>query len=245
MASKATFTLPTVTVAEGTTKQQRNAYAASVRQAIADEKRAAITAGMYLTLAKATFTADETEAWKSWATEVTRKSIKTVDSYIAVAKAYSSSTKATQGKVASWTFEALQAFASVPEEDRPAVVAAVVAEDSNPSPEVVRTARDIVRDEKLSPAERAEKDAARRKRERETAASKTEEARKALSTLIGSKGVSSKSPEQLLQIGAVLADGHGQKIAEAAIKAYFVNLKALADKLAERDASKGKDKQDS
>lgn len=184
MATKPKLELPTIEVVEGTIKQQRSAYGAGARQAIADEKRAAIVAGMYLTLGKATFTADETDEWKDWATSVTRKSIKTVDSYIAVAKAYSSSTRALQSKVSDWTFEALQAYASVDPDDRAAVVAAVVAEDSNPSPELVRTARDIAKDEKLTDAERSEKDAAKRKRDRQRDEDKTTEMVKALAPIL-------------------------------------------------------------
>lgn len=231
----------TVLPVEGSIKQQREGYGRHIRQAIADEKRAAITAGLYLTLAKATFTADEIEGeggWKDWATKATRKSLKTIDSYIAVAKAYSASPKALQNTVADWTFEALQAYASVPESDRKAVVEMVKSEDSNPSPEVVRTARDIVKDESLSDAERAERDAAKRKREKANAASKTAEMVKTLSPVLNR--FKTDAEFKAFAVGVEIGLAHKDaKTIEAAVKQYRVQrekasevVKNAAEKLA-------------
>lgn len=209
--------LSSVQTVEGTIKQQRTAYARGVRDAIADEKRAALRAGQYGLLAKATFTADEVEAWKVWAVEVFRKSYKTVESYLAVAKAYEASPKAVQASVKDWTFEALQAFASVEADDRKAVVEAVKAEDSNPSPDVVRAAREIVKDSKLSDSERSEKAKAKAKREKETAASKTVELADALKPLL--KGIKTDGEFKALSVGIELGRaGHDEKILADAIK---------------------------
>lgn len=181
----ATLNIEVVPMAEDTKpKDARVSYAKSIKAALLDEKRAAITAGCYLALAKATFTADEMDDWKSWSVEVTRKSYKTVESYLAVGKAYASSSKTLQGRIKDWTFEALQAYASVPVDDRPNVVTAVLAEDSNPSPELVRTARDIAKDEKLTDAERNEKDAAKRKRDKQRNEDKTVEMVKTLAPVL-------------------------------------------------------------
>jgi H2-forming N5,N10-methylenetetrahydromethanopterin dehydrogenase-like enzyme len=234
MATKqTTFDLPVIETVEGTVKQQRAAYGAGARQAIADEKRAAIVAGCYLTLGKATFTADETDEWKDWATSVTRKSIKTVDSYIAVAKAFTTSPKAMQGKVKDWTFEALQAFATVDADDRAAVVEAVLIEDSNPSPELVRTARDIARDEKLTEKERNDKAAARAKREKDGKAAKTEAAREQVKSLVGNRKLATLKPRDLMLIGLMVGIAHGEEHGEAGIKSFFIQREAAEKKLAE------------
>lgn len=238
MSATADLAVPTVSAVEGTVKEQRKAYGAGARQAIREEKRAAITAGLYLKLAKDTFTQDEKEEWQAWAKEATRKSMATVDQYIAVAKVYSASTKSDQRKIADWPFESLQAFSTVPEEDRKDVLAAVLAEDSHPAPELVRTARDIAKDERLSPEERTAKEAARAKREKDGKAEKTETARKALASFIGTKGPASKSPEALVLIGVQLGIAHGEEHANAGTKAYFANLAKLAENLAKRDAAK-------
>jgi len=211
------MTLPTIEIVEGTAKQQRTAYANATRAALADEKRAAITAGCYLTLAKGTFTADEMDAWKEWAVSVTRKSLKTVDSYIAVAKAFSGSPKGLQNKVQGWTFEALQAYASVDPEDRAAVVATATAEDSDPTPELVRASREIVRDEKLTDSERNEKAAAKLKRDKENAASKTEQLVSDLKPLL--KKVKTDSEFAALIVGIEIGRAHrDEKLVSDALK---------------------------
>lgn len=219
-------------------KDQRAEYGRLTREAIADEKRAAITAGCYLNLAFAGFTAEELKSgkWDEWATGATRKSIKTVEAYMAIGKAYTTSRKTEQKVISEWTMEALQAYAHTPEQDRPKVVAAVKAEDSNPSPEVVRAARDIIRDEQLSDDERNTRAAAKAKREAKTAADKTEAAREAVDMLIGRK--TSLTPEQYLLIGVEVALAHG-KYAEDGVKSYFVQ-RAEAKRKADEKAAKAK-----
>lgn len=214
-----------VQVIEGTTKQQRAGYASAIRTALDDEKRAAIIAGQNGLLAKATFTLDEMDAWKDWATKVFRKSYKTVESYLAVAKAYEASTKAQQSKVSGWTFEALQAYASVPESDRNAVIAAV-PDKQNPSPEQVRTARDETKLAKLTPAERKQREADRKQREKDGKAERTEKVLQDCKATF--RSLKTEGERKAFATGVVIGKQHDEEILLAALKQYEQQLAASA-----------------
>ena len=235
----AAITIELVEVSEELTKaKQRVEFGKLIRSAIADEKRAAITAGCYLAKCKATFTADEVEAWKAWAVEVTRKSYKTVESYLAVGKAFESSPSAVKTAVSGWTFEALQAFASVDADDRKAVVEAVKAEDSNPSPEVVRAAREIVKDSKLTDSDRSEKAAAKKKRDKQRDEDKTTEMVKAISPLLNKLTTDAEFKAFALGVEVGIAHKDSELIGKA-VKLYRTQkeaagsvVKKAAEKLA-------------
>lgn len=208
-----------VTEATGSVKQQRATYGKAIRVALEDEKRAAITAGLYLMLSKATFTADELDEWKAWSVSVSRKSYKTVESYLAVGKAYASSTATLQGKIKDWTFEALQAYASVTPDDRATVVAEVG--DSSPTVEAVRTTRDAVKDSKLSESERKQRAADKSKREKQRAEDKTVEMVKSLSPMLnklqGDREFDAFKSGLVIGLGYTASD---EKLLTAAVKQY-------------------------
>jgi predicted NAD-dependent protein-ADP-ribosyltransferase YbiA (DUF1768 family) len=227
MASKLNIELVTVSD-ELTKKQQRAEYGKLTRAALLDEKRAAITVGCYLAGCKSTFTADELDEWKTWAVEVTRKSYKTCESYLAVGKAYQSSAATIRNTVEGWTFEALQAFASVPADDRKAVVEMVKAEDSNPSPELVRATREIVKDEALTDAERNERAAAKKKRDKQRDEDKTTEMVKAVSPLLNKLTTDADFKAFLLGVEVGIAHKDSELIGKA-VKLYRTQKEAAGN----------------
>lgn len=222
MSDKLTITAPTII--DGTVKQQRTAYSKAIREALDTELRAAVTAGQYGLLAKATFTLDEMDEWKTWAVAVFRKSYKTVESYLAVAKSYEASTKGQQAKVGGWTFEALQAYASVPEADRN-VVLETVADKQNPTPEMVRTARDEAKLAKLTPAERKQRESDRKQRERDGKAEKTLAILQAVEGPIFRK-LKSEAERKAFALGVTIGKQHDTDLLLAALKQYEAKLEA-------------------
>lgn len=221
----ASLTIAAPEVLEGTVAQQRKGYAQRIRTALDDEKRAAIIAGQYGLLAKATYTLDEMDAWKEWATATFRKSYKTVESYLAVARAYEASNPTQRKTVGGWTFEALQAYASVPEDDRSAVIAAV-PDKQNPSPEDVRQARDEAKLSKLSEDERKQREADKKKREREAAAEKTEATLTALEPTF--RKLKTEAERKAFMLGVVMGKQHDEQHIAAALKRYESKLAASA-----------------
>jgi len=74
-------------------KAIRSECSREIGAALKDEARAALRIGVALNLASSTFTVEEREAWQAWATSVTRKSWKTCQSYMAVAKTHGKLTR--------------------------------------------------------------------------------------------------------------------------------------------------------
>ena len=153
-------------------QQERTQAFNMVREGVAMQARGALLAGQGLIAAAPTFNvATETKEYQAWCVEASQKSWGTCQSYIAIAKAHASMTKKQQDKVARFTFEGQQAFATVPQDDRAKVLAKV---GTNPTPELVREVRDEVKLAKLTPEQQKEQKQQKETREREQAAERTE-----------------------------------------------------------------------
>jgi len=223
-------------------KAIRSECSREIGAALKDEARAALRIGVALNLASSTFTVEEREAWQAWATSVTRKSWKTCQSYMAVAKTHGKLTRqADRRKTEAWTFEAQQALAATGEDDLRDVISQV--HSTNPTPEEVREIRESVKLAKLDPAEAAEAAKAKAKRERETAASKTEELATSLKPML--KKVRSDSEFAAFLLGVEIGIAHRDaKLIGNAVKqvrqqrdAGAKAVQTAAAKLAEKTAA--------
>lgn len=230
--------LMAATVAKAATaalEKERTASAGQVREGVAMQARGALLAGQGLIRGGATFTGDDAEGFRTWATMVSRKSWKTCESYIAIAKAHASlSTKADRTKAESLTFEQLQVLASTPADDRKTLLGEIT---TTTTPEEAREIRDNLKAAKLTPAEKKEREKAKKERAKQQAADKTQAAKEQLTTLLKGKQLAKLSPEQLLIIGALVGAAHGPDHGPDGVKAYFIAKAKVEQQLAERDAA--------
>ena len=229
----------TVTVPKAATPQlekDRTAAASQVREGITMQAAGCLLAGQGLIAGGATFTGDDAAGFRAWAVQVSRKSWKTCESYIAVAKAHGSlTTKKDKDKAAGFTFEQLQVLASTPAEDRKQFLAGITKDTT---PEDARAMRDELKESRLSPAEKKERETKRKEREKAGKAEKTEAAKVATRDFLKGKKVDTMTPEQLILIGVLVGSAHGADHGADGVKAYFSGLRQVAEQLKERDAKK-------
>jgi hypothetical protein len=229
----------TVTIPKAATPQlekDRTAAAAKTRQGITMQAAGCLLAGQGLIEGGATFTGDDAAGFRAWAVSVSRKSWKTCESYIAVAKAHGSlTTKADRTKAEGLTFEQLQVLASTPQDDRKEFLAGITKDTT---PEDARAQRDALKESRLSPAEKKEREKARKEREKKGKAEKTEAAKDATRDFLKGKKIDNLTPEQLILIGVLVGSAHGADHGADGVKAYFSGLRQVAEQLKERDAAK-------
>lgn len=217
-------------------QQERSAAASDVREGVEMQARGCLIAGRGLLRGAATFTGDDSAGFREWATKVSRKSWKTCESYIAVAKAHGTlTTKADRAKAEGLTFELQQVLASTPADDRKAWLGSITKDTT---PEDAREVRDELKASKLTPAEKKERDKQKKEREKKGKAEKTEAAKDATRDFLKGKKVDTMTPEQLILIGVLVGSAHGADHGADGVKAYFSGLRKVAEQLAARDQQK-------